>query len=61
MPAVHTPSLAGVRARPPFLHDGRAPTLRAVLTDANPADAHARTSDLDAAALADLLAYLETL
>lgn len=52
---VDTPSLRGVRARPPYLHDGRAPTLRdAVL-------AHDETPALDAAALSDLVRYLETL
>ena len=52
---VDTPSLIAVRARPPYLHDGRAPTL------ADAVRAHDATPALDAAALADLVRYLETL
>ena len=57
----YTPPLRGVRARPPYLHDGRAPTLRAVLVDHNPDDAHGRTSDLAPEDLDALVAHLETL
>lgn len=57
----YTPTLRAVRARPPYLHDGRAPTLRAVLTDHNPGDRHGQTSDLAAPDLDALVAYLETL
>lgn len=59
--AVHTPSLRGVRARPPYLHDGRAPTLRSVLVEHDPSDRHGRTSHLTGAELDALLVYLETL
>lgn len=45
-----TPTLRGVRARPPYFHDGRSPTLRDALVE------HGATADLDA-----LVAYLETL
>ncbi|MCZ7682116.1 MAG: hypothetical protein M5U28_26310 [Sandaracinaceae bacterium] len=58
---VDTPSLRGVRARPPYLHDGRAPTLRSVLVDHNAGDRHGRTSHLTGAELDALLVYLETL
>jgi cytochrome c553 len=58
---VVTPSLLGVRGRGPWLHDGRADTLRSVLTDHNPDDAHGITGDLDPDDLDRLLLYLETL
>jgi len=57
---VFTPTLQAVRARPPYLHDGRAATLRDVLTTADP-DARHGAADLSAADLDDLVAYLETL
>lgn len=56
-----TPSLIAVRTHPPYLHDGRAATLRDVLVTHNPDDRHGRTSDLSEADLAALLTYLETL
>ncbi|MCU0671834.1 MAG: c-type cytochrome [Myxococcota bacterium] len=55
-----TPTLQAVRARPPYLHDGRAATLRDVLTTADP-DARHGAADLSAPDLDDLVAYLETL
>jgi hypothetical protein len=58
---VHVPPLAGVRARAPYLHDGRAATLRDVLTTHNPADRHGRTSALSEGEIAALVAYLESL
>ncbi|MCB9635418.1 MAG: c-type cytochrome [Sandaracinus sp.] len=58
--AAQTPTLEAVRARPPYLHDGRAPTLRDVLTRADPEGRHG-AADLDDAALNDLISYLETL
>jgi len=61
MEAVDTPSLRAVRLRAPYLHDGRAPTLRAVLIDHNEGDGHGRTSDLDDARIDALVAFLETL
>jgi len=49
---VDTPTLRGVRGRAPYLHDGRAPDLRAAI------DAHraAAVSDMPA-----LVRYLESL
>lgn len=58
---VDTPSLRGVRARPPFLHDGRAATLLDVLTVHNEGDRHGRTSHLSQGELEALARYLETL
>jgi cytochrome c peroxidase len=57
---VDTPSLIGVAATAPYLHDGSAPTLRAVLESATAAGM-GDVSGLDDAALSDLEAYLRTL
>ncbi|MEZ4269829.1 MAG: c-type cytochrome [Myxococcota bacterium] len=59
--SVVTPSLAGTRARGPWLHDGRAATLMDLWTRHNPDDTHGVTSRLEPTALADLVTYLETL
>lgn len=56
-----TPSLRGVRARPPYLHDGRARTLVDVLTTHNAGDTHGRTAALSPADRAALVEYLESL
>ncbi|HJL16113.1 MAG TPA: c-type cytochrome [Sandaracinaceae bacterium LLY-WYZ-13_1] len=61
MAAVQTPTLRAVRARPPYLHDGRAPTLRSVLTEHAVDDRHGETSHLSDADVDALVAYLETL
>lgn len=61
MTLVSTPPLRGVRARPPYLHDGRAPTLRSLFTEHDPDDRHGRTAALTDAELDDLVRYLETL
>jgi DNA-binding beta-propeller fold protein YncE len=53
-----TPALVGLAASAPYLHDGGAPTLRAVLTDRNPEDRHGRTSALSPDAIDALVAYL---
>jgi hypothetical protein len=58
---VDTPTLRGVRARPPYGHDGRAASLAELLTTHNPGDTHGRTSVLSPAELELLLDYLETL
>ena len=57
--AVDTPTLEAVRARAPYLHDGRAPTLRSVLTDHGAM--HGAAGALGGADLDALLAYLESL
>ncbi len=58
---VDTPSLTSVRARAPYLHDGRAPTLNDVLTTHNTSDLHGATSALAASEINALVTYLETL
>lgn len=56
-----TPSLLGVAASPPYLHDGRAPTLRALFEDHDPAHRHGRFNQLDAGRREQLLHFLEAL
>jgi len=55
------PSLVGVGARAPFLHDGCAATLMDRFTTCGGGDLHGKTSQLTPAQLSDLVAYLETL
>jgi YVTN family beta-propeller protein len=59
--SVDTPTLVGVRSRAPYLHDGRAVSLRAVLVEHNPADQHGVTSSLAEPELDALVRYLESL
>lgn len=56
-----TPTLLGVWATAPYLHDGSAPDLRAVLTTRNRDDRHGSTGRLSASELDDLIAYLRSL
>jgi cytochrome c peroxidase len=58
---IDTPTLRGLWKSAPYLHDGSAPTLRAVLRDRNPADQHGATSQLSDAELTDLENYLLTI
>jgi len=53
-----TPTLIGLAGSAPYLHDGSAPTLQAVLTSRNLNDQHGVTSDLTSAQISDLVAYL---
>jgi mono/diheme cytochrome c family protein len=56
------PSLRGVSARAPFMHDGCAPTLRDRFSgNCGGDDKHGVTSNLTPADLDDLVSYLETL
>ena len=57
------PSLRGVGARAPYMHDGCAPTLGARFSDAScgGGDAHGHTSQLAPSQLDDLIAYLESI
>ncbi|HJL03989.1 MAG TPA: hypothetical protein RMI29_21365 [Polyangiaceae bacterium LLY-WYZ-15_(1-7)] len=55
-----TPSLLSVATHPPFLADGRAPTLRAVLED-HGVGRHGHADALEPAELDALLAFLEIL
>ena len=57
---VKTPSLLGVSATPPYLHDGSAPTLRAVL-DASRGGEMGNTGNLSEEEMQALEAYLRTL
>lgn len=58
--SLQTPSLLGLRARAPYLHDGRAPTLRARLTTHH-THGHGRLDGLSERELDDLHAYLSNL
>ncbi|HKY35071.1 MAG TPA: hypothetical protein VJN18_03960 [Polyangiaceae bacterium] len=58
---IDTPTLNGVWETPPYLHDGSAPTLRDVLTTANPDDRHAFTSALTEQELDQLVSYVQQL
>jgi hypothetical protein len=55
------PSLLSVSSSAPYLNDGRASTLRAVIDDYNPDDRHGDTRGLSQAERADLVAFLESL
>jgi hypothetical protein len=57
--AFQVPSLLAVAARAPYLHDGRAATLKERFADRS--DRHGRTSHLNYGELQDLIAYLESL
>ncbi len=56
-----TPSLRGLAVSAPYLHDGRAKTLRALLTEWNRANRHGNTRDLSAQQIDDLIYFLERL
>jgi cytochrome c peroxidase len=54
------PTLLGIWATAPYLHDGTARTLRDVL-DLNVGDLHGTTSTLDDGQRNDLVEFLKTL
>ncbi|HSA11622.1 MAG TPA: cell surface protein [Candidatus Paceibacterota bacterium] len=56
-----TPTLVETWRTAPYLHDGSAPTMRDVLTTANPNDRHGKTSHLTADEINDLNEYLLSL
>lgn len=56
-----TPTLIEMYRTGPYLHDGRAATLREVLTVFNQEDRHGRTSHLTDAEIDDLVAFLMSL
>ena len=60
-PDFDTPSLLGAYRVNSYLHDGRAKTLREVLTKYNAGDRHGITSHLNAAEIDDLVAYVKSL
>jgi len=59
--AFDTPTLVEVWRTAPYLHDGRAATIREVLTKYNPADRHGKTSGLTDAQLDDLTEFILSL
>lgn len=61
LPGIDTPTLIGIWHSAPYLHDGSAQDIRAVLLDRNAADRHGRTSHLSEGELSDLEAYLLSL
>jgi YVTN family beta-propeller protein len=60
-PKYDTPTLLGVYRTAPYLHHGKAKTLRDVLTTCNKEDKHGKTSHLKPAEVDDLVAFLKSL
>jgi YVTN family beta-propeller protein len=60
-PKYDTPTLLGVYRNAPYLHHGKAATLRDVLTTCNGRDRHGRTSHLKAGEIDDLVDFLKSL
>ena len=60
-PLYDTPTLLGVYRTPPYLHHGKAATLREVMTTANKQDKHGHTSQLSSESIDDLVKFLEAL
>jgi YVTN family beta-propeller protein len=60
-PKYDTPTLLGVYRTAPYLHHGKAKTLRDVLTTCNPGDRHGKTSHLKPAEIDDLVEFLKSL
>ena len=56
-----TPSIRSCYRTAPYLHDGRAPTLKSIFTDHNPRNLHGRTNGFTEQELDDLIAYVRTL
>ena len=59
--AYDTPSLLELYRTAPYLHDGRAATLKDVLTKCNPKDQHGLTSKLTEREIEGLIAFLKSL
>ncbi|MEQ9409590.1 MAG: hypothetical protein RIK87_17780 [Fuerstiella sp.] len=60
-PAYDTPTLLGIYRSAPYLHHGRAATLRDVLTTFNSEDRHGTTSHLTDMQIDDLIEFLKAL
>lgn len=60
-PKYDTPTLLGVYRTAPYLHHGKAKTLRDVLTSCNKEDKHGKTSHLKSAEIDDLVEFLKSL
>lgn len=56
-----TPTLIEIRRTAPYLHHGKAATLREIFTKFNKTDSHAKTSRLSQAELDALIEYLKSL
>jgi YVTN family beta-propeller protein len=56
-----TPTLLGIYRTGPYLHDGKAKTLREVVTTCNKEDRHGKTSHLRPAEIDDLVEFLRSL
>ncbi|NQZ58250.1 MAG: c-type cytochrome, partial [Lentisphaeraceae bacterium] len=61
IPGLDTPTLRGLWATAPYLHDGSAATLKEVLIDKNKKGIHGDTAQLSKAELEELMAYLQQL
>lgn len=59
--ALDTPSLRGLSESPPYLYDGRAASLRAVITEQNGGDRHGHTAALSPADVDALVAFLRAI
>ncbi|HEV3263653.1 MAG TPA: hypothetical protein VG013_42855 [Gemmataceae bacterium] len=60
-PRYDTPTLLGVYRTAPYLHHGKAKTMRDVLTTCNREDRHGKTSHLRPREIDDLVAFLKSL
>ena len=60
-PAYDTPTLLGIYKTAPYLHHGKAATLKDVLTTFNHNDRHGKTSQLSAGQIDDLVEFLKAL
>jgi cytochrome c peroxidase len=60
-PKFDTPTLIGVYRSAPYLHHGKAATLRDVLVDQNQGDRHGKTSHLKPNEIDDLVEFLKSL
>jgi YVTN family beta-propeller protein len=60
-PTYDTPTLQGIYRTPPYLHHGKAITLRDVLTTCNKDDKHGKTSHLKPKEIDDLVEFLKSL
>ncbi len=58
---VRTPTLREVWRTAPYLHDGRAATIKEAITTFNPDDLHGKTSHLTEEQIDDLATYVESL
>ncbi|MBY0233284.1 MAG: hypothetical protein K2W96_28725, partial [Gemmataceae bacterium] len=60
-PKYDTPSLLGLYRAAPYLHHGKAKTLKEVLTTHNDSDRHGKTSHLKASEIDDLVDFMKAL